>query len=153
MSRVEMWERWIFRLMANHERRVEDRMAEIGGKKTFMADPKQVFAASQARQLSLHFSSNAKRWGKAWPPWDKGFRRLKQLKITPAASARIVGLTSLRRLAVSDTIFQGLIRCIWNVLCLSGIRGGNILKEVLARIKAVLSHWYGSSLNQSFKQI
>lgn len=135
---------------------VEGRMAEIRGKKPFMADPKQVFAATQARQLSLHPSSNAKKRAKAWPPQDQGFGRLKQPRITTAAPARNTGLTSLGRLAVLDTIFQGLIRCVCNVLCLSGIRGGgggNILKEVLAWIKPVLSHWYGSSLKQRFKQI
>lgn len=42
-----MWEQWILSLMANHERRVEGRKTKTGGKKSFMANPKQIFAASQ----------------------------------------------------------------------------------------------------------
>lgn len=67
-SRVEMWEQWIFGLMVNRERRMKGRMAKIRGKKkspTFIADQTQVFATSHPKQLSLHNSSKAKRWGKA----------------------------------------------------------------------------------------
>lgn len=123
-----MWEWQIFSLMANHERRIKGRMDKIRGKKTFMAGQTQVFAASHPIQLSLHTSSKAKRWRKAWPPWNKGFRRQKQLRIKTAASDRITEPASLGRLAVLDTIFRGLISGVWNVLRLYGTRGKNILK-------------------------
>lgn len=102
--------------------------------KSFLTDPKQSFATSQAGQQVLHNSGSIKRWGRVWAAWGTLGQSLPQPEFWGSC---LWGGTLVQHWVL---VFEGQIRCIWNIMFVwdFNMKRENILEEVLICVKSLI---------------
>lgn len=150
MSEVEMWERWIFSLMANRGRQNGRNQRE----KTIHGWSKTSICSYPGKTAVTAPLQQCQKAGKSLTTSGPGLRKAEAAEDNNCGTSQKHGAHISWEACCIGYYFPRIDQmCLQCIMFVWHTGGGNILKEVLAWIKPVLSHWYGSSLKQRFKQI